>query len=188
MTKQIHEMSAEELGRLFPIILVRHDKKWEKLYNTEKILIKKTLGHNIVRIEHIGSSAVPDLMSKPTIDILLELEENVKNETIINSFKGLGYHYIPKTENPPPHMMFVKGYTINGFKGQIYHVHARYCGDWDEIYFRDYLISNPIIAKEYEDLKLQLAKKYKYNREEYTSQKTEFIKRITEKSKIEFKK
>jgi len=37
-------------------------------------------------------------------------------------------------------MMFMKGYTSEGFQGQEYHVHVRYSGDWDELYFRDYLV------------------------------------------------
>lgn len=77
-------------------------------------------------------------------------------------------------------MMFLKEYTENGFQGQAYHIHVRYSGDWDEIYFRDYLLANPDVAKEYGELKVQLAKQYKNDREEYTKSKTEFIKRITE--------
>jgi GrpB-like predicted nucleotidyltransferase (UPF0157 family) len=40
-------------------------------------------------------------------------------------------------------MMFMKGYTSKGFEGQVFHVHVRYRGDWDELYFRDYLINHP---------------------------------------------
>lgn len=64
-------------------------------------------------------------------------------------------------EKPAPHMIFVKGYTINGFEGQVFHNLVRYKIDWDEIYFRDYLIKHPEIAKEYETLKIMLSKDYK---------------------------
>lgn len=73
-------------------------------------------------------------------------------------------------------MMFVKGYTIHGFEGQAFHVHVRYKGDWDEIYFRDHLRNNKQKAREYE--KLKLATKYKYDREAYTDAKTDFIEKI----------
>jgi GrpB-like predicted nucleotidyltransferase (UPF0157 family) len=60
---------------------------------------------------------------------------------------------------------------------------VRYRGDWDEIYFRDYLKANPAIAQEYAVLKTRLANEYKNDREEYTAQKSDFIKRIMEKAK-----
>lgn len=55
----------------------------------------------------------------------------------------------------------------------------------DRIYFRDYLRKNLIIAKEYEKLKIALADKYKFDREEYTKAKSDFVKRITEIAKNE---
>ena len=75
-------------------------------------------------------------------------------------------------------MTFVKGYTSQGFKGQAYHVHIRFIGDWDEIRFKDYLIKHKDVAKEYEILKLKLADKFRNDREAYTNSKTEFIERI----------
>jgi GrpB-like predicted nucleotidyltransferase (UPF0157 family) len=77
-------------------------------------------------------------------------------------------------------MTFVKGYTAQGFKGQAYHVHIRYPGDWPEIRFRDYLINNSAVAKEYETLKLTLAEKYPNDREAYTASKTEWIEKINQ--------
>ena len=57
-------------------------------------------------------------------------------------------------------------------------------GDNDELYFRDYLIEHPNVAKEYEELKLDLWKKHVRNRDAYTNAKTEFVKKYTEKAKI----
>lgn len=51
---------------------------------------------------------------------------------------------------------FNKGYTLHGFADKVFHIHLRYTDDIDEIYFRDYLISHPPIAKAYEQLKLKL--------------------------------
>ena len=70
--KQLTEMSDEELGTLFPIILTEHKKDWAKLYDQEERILYDTIGKNIYRIDHIGSTAVEQLIAKPTIDILLE--------------------------------------------------------------------------------------------------------------------
>ena len=65
----------------------------------------------------------------------------------------------------------------------MYHLHLRYAGDNDELYFRDYLIRHPNVAKEYEKLKLNLWKLYQHNRDRYTDEKTEFISKYTNEAK-----
>lgn len=190
MNKQPDDMKIEELGNLFPVIISEPDPDWIKVFQKEETKIKRVLDkQNIISVEHIGSTAVPDLKAKPTIDILIEVPVSVDKELIIANLIKLNYHYIPRPENPAPHMMFVKGYTPAGFKGQTYHIHVRYSGDWDELYFRDYLKSHPGIAREYGELKARLSVENKNNREEYTNKKTDFINRITriarkEKEKI----
>lgn len=182
--KSLHEMSIEQLGELFPIIISDPSEKWPQIYQAERKLILESIPEaNFEKIDHIGSTAVPGLKAKPTIDILLQVSKNSNANEIITAFKKLGYHYTKQPDNPPPHMMFVKGYTEEGFKGQAYHVHVRYKGDWNEIYFRDYLIKNKNIAREYEELKLKLAAKYKNNREEYTNAKTDFIEKVNKLAK-----
>ena len=174
--KSLDEMTPEELGMLFPIIISEPDPEWVNIYREEESEIRKTLGDlQIVRLEHIGSTAVPGLKAKPTIDILLEVPAPAITDFLVNKLKELLYHYIPKPENPAPHMMFVKGYSTEGFKGQAFHIHVRYPGDQEELRFRDYLKSHPKEAMEYEALKLRLAKAYPNDREAYTSGKSGFI-------------
>lgn len=181
-------MSGKELGRLFPIIIVEYNRVWKKYFWEEKDKILTEFEESkVISIEHIGSTAIPGLMAKPTIDILMQVEQGIKVQTIFNRFKLLGYRFIPQPDKPAPHMMFVKGYTKLGFKGQAFHVHVRYKGDWDEIYFRNYLRENSRTAGEYEKLKLKLAKKYKYDRDAYTEAKTEFIKKINRLARKKFK-
>ncbi|MDD3627321.1 MAG: GrpB family protein [bacterium] len=180
MSKELDKMTPEELGKLFPIILSEPKEDWPVLFMKEKKSLEKLLGKkNINRIEHIGSTAIPGIMAKPTIDILLEIFESAETGKIIEILKNHGYHYIEHKENPPPHMLFVKGYTPEGFKGQAFHVHVRYPGDWDEIYFRDYLQTHPEDARDYERLKIKLSKRFKNDRDGYTENKTGFIKKIT---------
>ena len=188
MPQDLNKLNVKELGKLFPIIISDPDPDWGEIYNSEKTKIEKTLGkRNILKIEHIGSTAVPGLKAKPTIDILLEIPDGTGKNLIITKLKLLDYEYIPEPDNPPPHMMFAKGYTNHGFSGQAFHVHIRYSGDWDEFYFRDYLISHPAISREYEELKILLSVKYRNDREAYTNNKTEFIRRISELARKEKK-
>ncbi len=179
VSKDLHEMTSAELGKLFPIIIQEYSGKWVYFYEEEKKAILDSFAQwEIIKIDHIGSTAIPGLKAKPTIDILLQVSKQIDVQKLEDIFKTFGYQLTRQPENPPPHMSFVKGYTIQGFSGQAYHVHVRYNGDWDEIRYRDYLINHKDIAKEYEALKLKLASRYKNNREAYTDSKTDFIEKI----------
>ncbi len=180
MAKSLEDMTNEELWELFPIIISEPNPNWKEIYLVEKAVIEEAIGTDIIaRISHYGSTAVPNLPAKPTIDILLEIKDNAETEKLISDMKATGYIYSPQPKNPAPHMMFMKGYTPEGFKGQAYHVHVRYSEDWDELYFRDYLISHPDVADKYGKLKVDLQKEFKHDRDGYTFSKTEFIKEIT---------
>lgn len=188
--KGLHEMTPEELGKLFPIQVVPYSEHWVELFKSESVLIRQTLESGIaLKIEHFGSTAVEGLSAKPTIDILVEippLTEALK-EQIISKISTIGYQFIWRTDEKVPYMHFVKGYTPDGFRGDVFHIHM---GDknhalWDRIFFRDYLRQNRQVAAEYEILKESLAKKYKYDREAYTNAKSDFVKRITTLAKTE---
>jgi GrpB-like predicted nucleotidyltransferase (UPF0157 family) len=82
--------------------------------------------------------------------------------------------------------VFNKGYTKEGFAEKVYHLHVRYYGDWNELYFKDYLIKHPEVAKEYGELKLKLKDKNEHDRDGYTDAKTDFVLKYTQKAKEEF--
>jgi GrpB-like predicted nucleotidyltransferase (UPF0157 family) len=186
VVKNLDEMTDEERYKLFPVILSEYKPAWKRKYIKEKNVIEQAIGlHNIARINHIGSTAVPGLIAKPTIDILVEIKDDTDDARLIASMQQAGYRYLPEPENPPPHMMFTKGYTEEGFKGQAIHIHVRYIGDWDELCFRDYLLAHPETAMEYGELKMELKLKYEYNRDIYTDAKADFIKSVCKVARAE---
>ena len=79
-----------------------------------------------------------------------------------------------------------RGYTEEGFAEDVYHVHLRYVGDNDELYFKDYLNEHVQVAREYEAMKLRLWKLYEHDRDAYTDAKTEFIKKWTGEAKKKY--
>jgi GrpB-like predicted nucleotidyltransferase (UPF0157 family) len=178
MNRDLKGMTNEELWHLFPVILSEHQPEWKAAYLKEEAALEQAIGAgSVFRISHIGSTAIPNLIAKPTIDILVEIN-NTDLERLVVSMQSIGYICSEQPGNPAPHLMFLKGYTPQGFQGQAFHVHVRYRGDWDEIYFRDYLLANPEVAAEYGKLKLGLHKTYEHDRDAYTAAKTEFITRI----------
>jgi GrpB-like predicted nucleotidyltransferase (UPF0157 family) len=188
MGKSLYSMTRNELGHLFPIILSKPKTEWANLFIQEKNNIIKLLSKEIVfRVEHIGSTAVPGLLAKPTIDLLVEISKNKDTDKrIINILTSKEYNYMYDHTN---HLMFVKGYTKEGFKGQCYHIHMGPKDNnnlWDRIYFRDYLKLNSSLANEYATLKQELANRYANDREAYTEAKTVFIKNVTKIAKNHF--
>ncbi len=182
MTKPLDQMTPEELGILFPIILVEYDPVWIDRFLAEKERIFNTLGQDHIHsIEHIGSTAIPGIKAKPSIDILLQVPQRTPDSKIRESLGGTGYHYIHRPDNPAPHMMFVKGYTEKGFRGQAYHIHVRVPGEWEEIPFRDYLLAHPDEARAYEALKVRLSKQFRNDRDGYTEAKSGFVRGILDK-------
>lgn len=189
MTKSLSEMSLEELWQLFPIILKEHNPAYRNWYLEEKEKIEALLPENYIeRINHIGSTAVPGLLAKSTVDILLEIKREADFSKIESKLKRAGWTLMHRNQKDEElDLVFNKGYTPEGFADKVFHLHLRYPGDWDELYFRDYLIAHPEIAEKYGELKKSLASDFKHNRDGYTEAKTEFIKKWTAEARKEFK-
>ena len=181
--KQLSEMTNEELWALFPIVLKPHSDSYAQQYFREKQNLASLLGTDIIRVHHYGSTAVPGLLAKPTVDILLEIKEDTDLDMLIQTFKNDSYAYAPQPNNPAPHMMFMKGYTLEGFASEVFHLHVRYPGDWDELYFRDYLRAHEETANAYGALKQTLIKQYEHDRDAYTAAKSAFIAAVTKKAR-----
>ena len=68
MGKKLSEMTLEELWMLFPISLTEHNDEWEKQYEEMEAFLKKQLSScHVVRISHIGSTAVKHIWAKPMV-------------------------------------------------------------------------------------------------------------------------
>lgn len=78
-----------------------------------------------------------------------------------------------------------KGYTPNGYAAKVFYLYIKPLENWGELYFRDYLKKYPNVARQYEKLKLQLKKQFKYNRDAYTDAKSDFIINFTQKAREE---
>ena len=177
MGKNLLELTQEELWELFPIFLTEHKEHWiDDYHEMERILRSGLSDVPLVRISHIGSTAIAGIWAKDIVDILVEVARRETLETAAELIERLGFIRMSFSED---RISFNRGYTKEGFVPPVYHLHLRYEGDHDELYFRDYLNEHPQIAMEYEALKLRLWKKYEHNRDAYTDSKSEFIKKWT---------
>ncbi len=184
MGRNLSEMSLEELWELFPIFLVAHDDRWKDSFNEiEKTLTGLLAGQPAVRISHIGSTAIQDIWAKNIVDVMVETPESSSLKDMARILEQNGFIIM---SSGAKRISLNKGYTDNGFADKVYHIHLRYAGDNDELYFRDYLNEHIAVAKEYEALKLRLWKRYEHNRDAYTDAKTGFISRWTSEARKEY--
>lgn len=177
--RTLTEMSLEELWQLFPIVLTEHKDIWSEWYDEESAMLTKMLPE-IARISHIGSTAIKGIWAKPTIDILAEISKDKLLTDLEDRIGRCGYICMAESGD---RIDFNKGYTLRGFAERVFHLHLRYVGDNDELYFRDYLRTNAAVAKEYEVLKLDLWQRYEHDRDAYTSHKAAFVNYYTERGK-----
>jgi GrpB-like predicted nucleotidyltransferase (UPF0157 family) len=125
-------------------------------------------------IEHIGSTAVPDLCAKPIVDILVGLRELELSDSEIEAMRTLGYEYLGEL-GIPGRLFFRKGENP-----RTHNVHVvEYGGEhWRRhIAFRDALRSDPEERRRYDELKRRLASEG-HPREAYTEMKTPFIRAV----------
>jgi len=187
--KTLQDLTKAEIGQLFPVEISPYSNNWPDLFEKEKRLITDAIEPGLFfRIEHFGSTSVPGLSAKNTIDIIMEVDfEETQNRKLINQMEALGYEFNWQNEGAHTHMVFVKGYNISRPKSQTYHIHAGPQNHplWDRLLFRDYLIKNPQTAQAYEQLKFKLSKEFKHERVAYRIAKTDFVKDVTDRAKQE---
>lgn len=179
-------MTLEELWELFPIILKEHNPEYKNWYELERKRLNKEFYSLILRINHIGSTAVEGLIAKPTVDILMEISKDSDINAVKEKLLSMGWLLMNSATSPKFKQTYNKGYTKNGFAEKVYHLHVRYKDDWNELYFRDYLINHDEVARDYEKLKLSLWKKFEHDRDGYTEAKGEFILEITSRAREEY--
>jgi len=177
MSKPFSDMTLEELWQLFPIQLSEHKPEWAGWYRLESDKLMSLLGKAVASVDHIGSTYVSGLLAKPIVDILLQVAADADLSLVKEIITAEGWHLMAENSNYGD-LDLCKGYTPDGFADKVYHLHIRRAGDWDELYFRDFLASHPETAAEYAELKQSLLIKYEHNRDAYTEAKTEFVKQF----------
>jgi len=160
------------------IELVSHREEWSHKFMREKQLLSEVLKEYFLHIEHIGSTAVKDIVAKPIIDIgiLIDSVDNVPN--IIELLSKLQYSYQGEYGLPGRHF-FIKG------KPREFHLHivddnTDHWGKW--LAFREILKKDEDVRRRYQDLKYRLLEMYQFDREKFTMGKSAFINSIVSKN------
>jgi GrpB-like predicted nucleotidyltransferase (UPF0157 family) len=156
-----------------PIRIAPYDPEWPAQFDRERDLLRGAIGTWIVGdIHHVGSTAVPGLDAKPIIDILVGVEDLTTSRACFEPLAELEYLYAPYLSKE------MHWFCKPDPSRRTHHLHLvprdlpRYR---DELAFRDQLRSNPEKARDYAELKHQLAARFECDREGYTDAKADFI-------------
>lgn len=163
------------------VVIEEYKQAWLQEFEYEKLKIQQAIDVEICCIEHIGSTSIVGLPSKPIIDIAIGVNHLDEADAFIEPLHRLGYEYVPKMDFPT-RKFFRKGDRRKG----THHLHVYELSSeaWNNnLLFRNYLRSHPDKVEEYSQLKKQLASIYYNDRPTYTQMKSPFIQSVIELAK-----
>lgn len=140
------------------ITLMPYNSYWPDLFKNEKQLLLEKSGNTFLSIEHIGSTAIPGILAKPVIDIIIGVADlNKFDHDSIELIKSLEYKYIKDYEEHLPNRRYFQKDDSDG--NRTYQIHlVNYNSAWWQrhILFRDYMRRHIKEANAYTQLKLEL--------------------------------
>ena len=159
-----------------PIEIVPYHPAWPSRFESERAALAAAIRDWVAGgIHHVGSTAVPGLDAKPTIDILIGVEDLESSRPCFGRLATLGYLYAPYRAEE------MHWFCKPSFSLRTHHLHLVPFRSplWDErLRFRDCLRSTAAVAEEYAALKYHLAEIHRFDREAYTEAKGAFIARV----------
>lgn len=167
---------------IIPIEVLPYDPRWPLQYEEARREILDVIGAHVVRMEHIGSTAVPGLAAKPVIDILIGVRSLQEAPAFLPPLYLLGYTYIPEHEDLFPERRYLHRIADGVHSHHLHIVEPQSEFFRVQLLFRDYLRDHPEESARYARLKQRLARRYRLDREAYTEAKSDFIKNILQKA------
>ncbi|MDR1031870.1 MAG: GNAT family N-acetyltransferase [Holosporales bacterium] len=132
------------------IKVVPYDANWPIMFEAEKAVISAALSDNCIAVHHVGSTSVPTLAAKPTIDIIAVAKDR---ERAITDLEKAGYTYEGKWNIP-----LKCGFKKRGAVGV--NLHLFFDANHPEIElnlkFRDYLKAHPDVRDAYAAVKAKI--------------------------------
>ena len=172
------EVAASRIGHPdvldAPVRLVEYDPAWPLLFDREAARIRTALGSRALLIEHVGSTAVPQLAAKPRIDIVLAVADSSDEAGYVASLEAAGYVLRIREPGWHEHRVFKGPDTDVNL-----HVFSTGCTETERLLrFRDHLRRSAEDRLCYERTKRALAPRtWKYT-QHYADAKTDVVEAI----------
>jgi len=158
------------------IELMEYTPMYKQFYLKECKVVEKVLRSNLIDVHHIGSTAIPKILAKPTLDVLCIVHTLDGIPVFKDEFEKLGLQW--RGENGMSERYYLERIAPDSVT-HLSHIHIFEKGDErieEHLLFRDRLNLDEALAKKYEAKKIELKDKYKDDPEKYSQEKGEFIK------------
>jgi len=157
-------------------VLVDYDPQWVEEFNDLRDAYERKLGNLAISVEHIGSTAIPGIKSKPIIDIDIVISGYEGFPEIKQCLKELGYWH-NGDQGIQEREVFKRLDSRSPITevGRVWTPHHLYVCPKDgkelarHLTFRDFLRANPAKCAEYETIKCEIASISDGNRKKYAA-------------------
>jgi GrpB-like predicted nucleotidyltransferase (UPF0157 family) len=156
------------------IVLHEHDPAWAATYEAHAAQIRAALGPAVLRLEHIGSTSVPDLAAKPIVDVMLVVEDPSDEASYVPALEAAGYVLRVREPSFDQHRM------LRTPEVDVHvHVFPPWSGEIERhLLLRDLLRRDARAREGYEGVKRQLAAREWETVNHYAEAKTHVIERL----------
>jgi GrpB-like predicted nucleotidyltransferase (UPF0157 family) len=155
------------------IRIVEHDPDWAAQAQAELSRLAEAAGSAAVRLEHVGSTAVPGLPAKPILDLQMSVTAIEPRGLYTPALERLGYLFMPDPESPDLHF-----FAQPAERPRSHHLHVCEAGSEHEfrhLALRDYLRGHDDEAAMYAALKREAAKGAQQDRLAYIEAKQGYV-------------
>jgi GrpB-like predicted nucleotidyltransferase (UPF0157 family) len=159
-----------------------YNPNWKTEFDNLKKTLLRILDDFKLDIQHVGSTAVPNLFAKPILDIDIIVDNKALLDEITSRLQKIGY--VSKGEQGISgrfafrQVSEMTPQTEDNKKWQEHHLYVCFSDSLalkNHLLFRDALLNDKGLAEQYSMLKISLIRENKMTREKYTKQKTNFI-------------
>jgi GrpB-like predicted nucleotidyltransferase (UPF0157 family) len=157
-----------------PVTLVEYDPAWPQRYAALARVIQRALTDAVVLVEHVGSTAVPGLVAKPIVDIVLAVADSANEDAYLAALEAEGYALRIREPDWYEHRMLKgDGADVN------LHVFSAGCREIDRmLLFRDLLRADSAERDRYAAVKRRLAAQRWRHVQNYADAKTAVVEEI----------
>jgi len=183
---------AVAVGDLAPVQIKAYDRAWSDRFAVCADLVRGALGGYAVRVDHIGSTAVPGLLGRPHLDLQVSVSEPEAEEEYRGALEDLGFAlwvreadrrvFVAQPGALPPHAPRCEVHVYVCRSGGVL--------EYDQRLLVEYLANHAERREQYADLKRRLAREFRDDPAAYAEGKRPFLRetvRLAHRAYIDFR-
>jgi GrpB-like predicted nucleotidyltransferase (UPF0157 family) len=171
----VAQQFAQETVDPMPVRLDQYDAHWSAYFEQYRSLIASALGERAVLVEHIGSTAVPGLLGRPCLDVLLAVAEPDAEEDYRAELEALGFTL---WQREPDRRVFASAphaAALPPCPARLFVCRSGGTWEFDQLLLTHYLGAHEDRRRAYADLKRHLAKVHRDDPDGYARAKRPFL-------------